>query len=358
MSDANVVDVLSLNEATDLVQHTGQDVSYLFLGEMGIGKSHMLYELGKRMPEYQCMYAEVPTFDTSDITGVPFTEVINGVKVTRFAPNAMLNIQSDRPVMFMADEIGKGTRPVQNTFLRLFHEHKIGEFSLPKGSCVFATSNLAAEGLGDHVQEHFRNRGSTIEIRKPTAEEWIIWAMANGIHPVIIAWVKKYPRCFASYRDGDGNPYINYPTKPSKAFVSGRSLHKASHIMWKRDKLPSHVTRVAIAGCVGASAANDIITFADTYDRLPSWDAIVASPDTAYVPSNQDFAGNFVSVFSAVSLVERKTMAPWMAYCQRLPKEYQGVFALNVLTSPARSVALNNRAFVTWATQNHWMVGV
>lgn len=356
MSDANVVDVLSLNEATDLVQHTGQDVSYLFLGEMGIGKSHMLYELGKRMPEYQCMYAEVPTFDTSDITGVPFTEVVNGVKVTRFAPNAMMNVQSNKPVLFLADEIGKGSRPVQNTFLRLFHEHRFGEHALPDRSIVFATSNLAVEGLGDHVQDHFRNRGSVIELRKPNAEEWIIWAMANGIHPVIIAWVKKFPRCLASYRDGDGNPYINYPTKPSKAFVSPRSLHKSSHIMWQRDKLPNHVTRIAIAGCVGVSAANDIMTFADTYDRLPSWEAIVASPDTAYVPDNKDFAGNFVSVFSAVSLVDRKTMAPWMAYCQRLPKEYQGVFALNVLTSPARNVALNNRAFVTWATQNHWLV--
>jgi hypothetical protein len=356
MSDIKPAHVVSLAEATGLVQHTGEDVSYLFLGEMGIGKSHMLYELGKRMPGYQCMYADAPTFDTSDLVGVPFVEDINGIKVTRFAPNFLLNIHEHKPVLFMIDEIGKAPRMTQNSFMRLFHEKRIGEYALPAGSRVFATSNLAAEGLGDHVQSQFRNRGSVCEIRKPNADEWIVWAMDNGIHPVIIAWVKRFPRCLASYKDGDGNPYINYPNKPVAACVTPRSLHKSSFIMHQRANLTPNAARVALAGCVGVSAANDIMTFAETYDRLPSWEAIVASPDTAPVPGHTDFAANFVSVFSAISLVSQKTMTPWMTYCERLPKEYQGVFALNVLKSPARSAALSSRAFVKWATDNHWMV--
>lgn len=356
MKDIKLGTTVSLAEASSLIQHTGQNVSYLFLGEMGIGKSHMLYELGAVMPEYRCVYAEAPTFDTGDVTGVPFKETINGVQVTRFAPNSMMNIHHDKPVLFMIDEIGKASRPVQNTFLRLFHERRIGEYALPERSIVFATSNLAAEGLGDHVQDHMRNRGSVVEIRKPNAEEWITWALANDIDAVVIAWVKKFPHCLASYRDGDGNPYIYYPTKTTKAFVTPRSLHKASYILKQRAKLTPTAIRAALVGCVGDSAATDLLTFAETHDRLPSWDTIVQSPQSAAVPSAQDFAANFVTVFSAIQLVDRKTMAPWMTYCGRLPKEYQGVFALNVLTSPNRAVALNDRAFVVWATQNHWLV--
>ena len=63
MNDIKPSNTVSLSEAANLVRYTGQDVSYLFLGEMGIGKSYMLYELGKQMPDYQCMYAEAPTFD-------------------------------------------------------------------------------------------------------------------------------------------------------------------------------------------------------------------------------------------------------------------------------------------------------
>ena len=53
LSEVNLTPQVSLAEAADLVQHVGNDVTFVFEGEVGIGKSYMLYELGKRMPEYQ-----------------------------------------------------------------------------------------------------------------------------------------------------------------------------------------------------------------------------------------------------------------------------------------------------------------
>jgi len=357
MAEVRMGSTVSLAEAADLVQHVGQHVSFILQGEMGMGKSAMLNTLQQRMPGYRCVYAETPTFDVSDISGVPFTEIINGVKVTSFAPNSMLNIQSDKPIIFMADEIGKAQRPVQNAMLRLLHELKVGDHALPAGSIAFATTNLAAEGLGDAIQSHAMNRCSFVTVRKPNAEQWIPWAMGNGVHPVIIAWVKKFPHCLASYMDGvEGNPYIFYPGKTTRPFVSPRSLEKASHIMYQRGLLGENATQAAIAGSLGETAATDIMTFAQTFDRIPSWDAVVAAPDTCKVPSTGDFAANFVTVFSAISLVEGDTFTAWMTYCKRLPKEYQGVFALNVLVSPKRAAALSTRAFVVWATSNHWLV--
>lgn len=354
--DVSFGQTISLVEAASLVQHCGEDVTFIFQGEMGIGKSYMLYELGKRMPQYTCMYAEMPTFDVSDMSGVPFTETTNGVKVTRFAPNAMLNIQGTNPVLFMADEIGKAMRPVQNSVLRLLHEKKVGEYSLPEGSIVFGTTNLSAEGLGDHVQSHAQNRVSFITVRKPNAEEWLPWAADNGIHPVISSWVKKFPMCLASYTDGEGNPYIYYPHKTARAFVTPRSLHKASHILHKRKHISDNAAYAAIAGCVGESAARDIMSFAQVDDRLPAWESIVANPKTTPVPEPEDFAALFITVFSAIMLVEAKTFDAWLEYCERLPKEYQGVFALNIVTTNKRIIAHSNRAFIKWATTNQWMI--
>ena len=303
------------------------------------------------------MYGEMPTFDVSDVGGVPFTEIANGIKVTRFAPNAMMQIQSKRPVLLMLDEIGKAMRPVQNSCLRLLHERKIGEYSLPQGSIVFATTNLAAEGLGDSVQAHALNRCSFVTVRKPTADQWIPWAMGNGIHAVIISWVKRFPTCLSSYMDGvEGNPHIFYPSKPAKAFVTPRSLENASHIMWQRENLGHNATKAALAGCIGEAGAQDLVTFAETNDRLPSWHAITSAPKTTAVPLPKDFAANFILVFSAITVLDVNTFTAWMTYCRRLPKEYQGVFALNVCSSPKRRLAMENPEFVNWATKNQWLL--
>lgn len=357
MAEVTMGTTVTLDEAADMVQHVGQDVTLVFQGEMGMGKSSLLTMLGSRLPGYRQVYADLPTFDVSDISGVPFTELVKGMKVTSFAPNAMLNLQHGEPVIFMVDEIGKASRPVQNSMLRLLHEGKVGEYSLPAGSIRFATTNLAAEGLGDMVQAHAMNRVAYVTVRKPNAEQWLKWGMANNIHPVVLAWVKRYPMCLDSYMDGvEGNPYIFYPGKTNKPFVSPRSLHKASHIMHKRSLIGDNATTAGLCGTVGQSAGSDMMNFAQTYDRLASWEVIIATPDTARVPDVQDFAANFVTVFSAITLVDKQSFTPWMTYLQRLPKEYQGVFALQVLASPKRSIAIETRAFAVWAAANQYLV--
>ncbi|MCG3772519.1 MAG: hypothetical protein JW384_03733 [Nitrosomonadaceae bacterium] len=357
MSEVSLGAVVSLAEAADMVEHVGEKVSYIFKGEMGIGKSAILNTLADRFEdEYRYVYAETQTFDTGDVSGCPFTELINGVKVTRFAPNILTGVHSDKPIIFMADEIGKAMRPVQNSMLRLFQSHKVGEYSLPAGSRVFGTTNLAVEGLSDHVQQHAQNRVSMVEVRKPNSGEWITWAMSNSINPIVIAWVKKFPHCLASYKDGDGNPYISYPSKTEGAFVSPRSLENASHHMWVRGKLSDNAVAAGVRGCVGDAAAADLMTFAQTFDRLPSWEATIADPTGCMVPSAQDFAANYVTVFSGIQLVDKATLTPFMTYLKRLPKEYQGVFALNIQASPKRGVAQSNRTFINWTVENEWMI--
>ena len=357
MSEVSLGAVVSLTEAADMVEHVGEKVSFIFKGEMGIGKSAILSMLAGRLGDkYRYVYAETQTFDVGDVSGVPFTELINGVKVTRFAPNILTGVHSDKPIVFMADEIGKAMRPTQNSMLRLFQSHKIGENSLPKGSRVFGTTNLAIEGLSDHVQQHAQNRVSMVEVGKPRASEWLPWGMANGINPIVLAWVKKFPHCLASYKDGDGNPYISYPSKTEGAFVSPRSLENASHIMWSRGKLSDNAVAAGIRGCVGDAAAADLMTYAQTFDRLPSWEATIADPTGCMVPSAQDFAANYVTVFSGISLVDKVTLTPFMCYLKRLPKEYQGVFALSIQASPKRGIAQSNRTFINWTVENEWMI--
>jgi hypothetical protein len=349
---------ISLNEAKNLIATVGQHVTIMLQGGMGIGKSSLLWDLAKQFKDtHDTVYIDMTTKDLADLSGVPYVEERNGVKITHFAPNSELKLHNKKPVILMLDEYGKAMRPVQNTALRLMLERKMGELSLPEGSIVFGTTNKTGEGLGDMIQPHARNRLSFVTVRSPNAEEWCEWAMNNDVEPEVIAWVNQNPQCLASFDEGgqEDNTYIYHPNKPVTAFVTPRSLTKASHIIKHRATLGTNATIAGVAGCVGESASRDMMAYATLADKLPTWESITKSPGNAKLPTAGDAAASFITIYSALARVEKATFDAWMTYCQRMDKEFQAVFCVNIAKTPRRTVALANRSFVQWATENHWL---
>jgi len=348
---------VSLAEAQNLIATCGKDVTIMLQGGMGIGKSSLLAGLVAQFPDALPVYLDATTLDIGDVTGVPHIKSFNGVEVTRFAPNAMLNMHQSKPVLLMIDEFGKAMRPVQNTMLRLMLERRLGDMALPPGSIVFGTTNKTGEGLGDMIQPHARNRISFVTVRSPSADEWCEWAINNDVTPEVIAWVNQNPQALASFDEGgqEDNQYIYHPNKPVTAFVTPRSLVKAGHILGQRGVLGGNATIAGVAGCVGESAARDMMAYAVLADQLPTWESIIKSPETAKLPTEGNAASSFITIYSALARVDKASFDNWMIYCQRMAKEFQAVFCLNVAKSPRRDVALSNRAFVKWASENHWM---
>lgn len=349
--------MISLNAGADLIGHTGQDVSYIFQGEPGIGKSAILKMLAERDASRHYIYMDGPLLDLGDVGGVPRIEMVNGVHVTKFAPNALMGFHFNKPVTLMVDEFGKMMRPVQNMFLRLLLEHKLNDLTLPEGSTVFGTTNMTTDGLGDNLLAHVRNRVSFVTVRKPTQSEWQVWAMDNGIAPEVGAFAKFFSQVFESYLSDDveGNPYVFNPRKQQGAFVTPRSLEKASHIIKHRGELGAATTTAALAGAIGIAGARDLVTYAEMADKLPTWESLINNPKGALVPTGVDQAAAFMVVFNAVSRITKATMDPWLDYLMRLPKEMQGVFALEVVKTKNRDAAISNRKFVEFAAKNSYL---
>jgi hypothetical protein len=267
----------------------------------------------------------------------------------------------------MLDEIGKAMKAVKNVLLTLMLEKRIGDMSLPEGSIVFGTTNLATDGVGDSLEAHARNRVCFVTVRKPHAgfgadgsldsDSWGAWAVENDIAPEIIAWVKQFPHALESYTDPaqKDNAYIFNPIKAGQsAFVTPRSLEKASHIAKKRSLLGDSVTISALAGTIGESAARDMQAFFTVVDKLPTWEAICESPNTAKVPD--DAVAKCILVFSAITRVDKDTLPKWLKYADRLDKELQALFARSVVKSTSKqSMAVSNKEFVKWATDNQWL---
>ena len=343
---------VSLDEAATLIR-VCPTTRFFFRGPPGIGKSSMQGTLKRYFGDaYAFAYFDCAQKDLGDIA-MPVTN--RELRVTEYFPNAVLQLQTGKPVCIMLDEFTKAPQPVQNMLHPLLEAHnpRLGDIPLPEGSIVFLTGNMASDGVGDNIKAHTLNRVTTVTVRPPSADEWLAWAVNNDIDPVVMAWVNQFPHAMESYLDGDqdSNPYIFNPKKMQGAFVSPRSLQLVSNILKQREHLTANATLAAMIGTIGEAGARDLHAFVDYQDQLPSWEAITTSPKTARLPESPGACA--VLVFGGIARIDRTTITPFMEYVERMEPEWQAVFAINVAKNPSKQqIAFTGPKFRDWCTTN------
>jgi MoxR-like ATPase len=349
---------ISLKETADLIMAVGDSVTVLAQGEMGIGKSSILKTIKQKFGDkYHYCYVDMTTKDVGDFL-VPKIRTVDGVEVCSFIPNEEFGFHLNRPVIMMLDEVGKSSKAVLNASLRLMLERQLGTYELPEGSIVFATTNLATEGIGDMLPPHARNRISVIKVAKPSAEEWIEnYALDNGILPEVIMTVKQFPQMFQSFedlKDPKDNEYINDPRMPRPSFVTHRSMAKASDIISRTKHLGNDIVSHALIGTIGARATHDMMAMVTLANDLPSWEEVIKKPESAKIPDSPSAV--CMLVYSAVQRVDKESVNAWIKYANRLSKEAQALFATSVMRVPSKaSIVGTSRGFIDWATKNNYL---
>lgn len=367
---------MGLNACYAAIKRGGAKENLMLQGDLGTGKSSLLkmFMEDGDFKDYSFAYFDCTTKDVGDIS-LPDLQAVGLLdsseqdpnadgfdKFVRFLPNEELKLHEGKPIVLMIDEFGKALPPVKNALLRLIQERSFGNTPLPEGSIVFLTTNLGAEGVGDLLKPHERNRMTVIMTRKPTADEWLEdFAIPNGVHELVCLWARENPAAFESFVDVDNpedNPYIFHPARPEPAFVTPRSLHKASNWMHVHDQYPNEVDHEALQslliGTIGMRAALDFASFAKLVDQLPTMKDIAENPDTAKVPTSGSAA--FLLTFKALTSLNREFGPGWFKYMTKLPEECQGMFANGVAAKkyPAekRKIAFTNADFKKWSQEN------
>ena len=323
---------------------------------MGIGKSSILKMLKATLGDnYHYCYGDMTTKDVGDFL-VPKIRTIEGVEVCSFIPNEEFGFHLNKPIVLMLDEIGKANKAVMNACLRLMLERKLGVYELPKGSIVFATTNLASEGIGDMLPPHARNRLSVVKVRKPSSDEWIDWALDNDIAPDIILSVKQFPQMLSSFEDytnPSDNEYIYDPRTPRPAFCTPRSLEKASNIIKQTKHLGNDILAHTLKGTIGNRATYDMLSIIQLSDQLPTWEDITNNPDKTPIPDSPSAV--CMLVYSAIQRIEKDTLGKWIKYMNRLSKEAQGLFATSAMRTNKKAIVGTNSEFIKWATANNYL---
>ena len=356
MTQAQTMYALGHEQLTNLIAAVAHETTVLVQGEMGTGKSSLLTSLAASNPDHVSCYFDCTTKDLGDIT-IPMLKDLDGQDYVRFATNEELGLHlHNTPIVLMIDEYGKANPAVKNALLRLMQERQVGSYKLHPDSLIFATTNLGAEGIGDILPPHARNRIMVVTSRKPTHVEWIEWGINNGLDFSLLGWVRDNPQLFQSFTDitdPEENPYIFHPRAVGRtAFVTPRSLHKASNLLKARSKLDDHTIIAGLIGTIGERAAMDLMSFVKLADDLPTLASIKTNPENAKVPEGA--AAQCMIVFRTLTVIERDWVPAWMIYLDRLPKAAQGMFANGVRAKgySKQGMMMTNKEFTAWARRN------
>jgi hypothetical protein len=355
MSKMNFINTVSINELRKLIPLIGSQLTVVIQSEPGCGKTSLLGMMQEdHGDKYDYIYVDCPVKDMSDIG---MTIPNHASKQLEYYVASLFKLDSNKPKVILLDELMKAPKLLQVIFTRLMLERMVGDVPLPDGSIVMATSNNASDGVGDSMLAHAANRVCLVRMAKPTPDEWLQWASANGISRVVRAFVAMFPRVMASYTEGDtqkDNPYIFKPSMSSLSFCSPRSLAKCDVIVKHRDVLGENATMVALAGTIGASAAGDMAAFMSLEKSLMDVKDIIKDPKSVTMPS--DISAQLMIMFQAVdTLATQDELTAFMEFVERIKSsEVQAVFFTMMMRSPkAVRLARNNAKIAEWAKNNH-----
>jgi hypothetical protein len=347
-----------IHDVARLIAAVGDRITIIVRSEPGCGKTTLLQMLAKRYPTHLPVYIDCPNeSDGSLVMDIPDKDE----KALLTYLSKRLRLNEGKPVIIMLDEYLKVNKLMKTLFTRLILEREIGDTKLPEGSIVFATSNNSSDGVNDTAQAHEGNRVMFVDMEKPDAKTWGVWAMNNGIDKITRTLVHMKPMLLHSYKTLspdklNQNPFIFNPTKPEQSvtFVSPRSLHKADYVIQKRDLLGPELTKTALCGVVGEAAAELFAAFIMMEKDIIPYADVIADPDGVNVPTS---IGALVMMLQdGVDCIQTQDeLCKFMTFVNRVPNEdFHDMFMFNIMTSERTAAfALQNKRVNEWYQKNH-----
>jgi hypothetical protein len=209
------------------------------------------------------------------------------------------------------EEVGLCPPLMQGALYQLALDRQIGDYRLPEGAWVVATSNRQEDRAGvGRVSTALTSRFVQLDL-EVSLEDWLAWAAENGVRPEL--------RAFLNYRPDLLHQFD--PATNAKTFPCPRTWHFASDLL----HVPPRLLHAVVSGCVGEAAAVELVGFLQVYRDLPDLDDVLKNPRTTTVPATKP------AVLYALcgALAERsKALADLdnlAAFGMRLPEEFSAL---------------------------------
>lgn len=302
-------------------------------GAPGVGKSDLVAQVAKNMKR-ELKDVRLSLMDPTDLKGMPYTKTIGSKSFLGWLPPDFLPTKG-KGILFL-DEMNAAPPSVQATAYQLILNRCIGEYALPPGWDVIAAGNRTSDRSVVHTMPAaLANRFVHLEFSVDT-DDWITWAMNNGISDLTRGYVRYRPSCLTTDKLDTG----------VKAFASPRSWMFADQII--NSKMDPHVELEMLAGTIGEGVATEFMGYIRENSKLPSLDAILLNPEKMEVPKSPS------TCHALISSLERHTtpgnFERLMKYIGRMSKEFEVVFVTSVVKCNDDITA--SKAFINWSREN------
>lgn len=256
--------------------------------------------------------------EPSDFAGLPF--VVNGSVVLAPPRWAAALSEVEHGIVFF-DELTTAPPTVQAALLRVPIERIVGDTRLGPGVRVVAAANRSTDALGAwELSAPTANRFCHLEWQ-PSAfdiSDGFIGSFPDVVAPRLADdWTRTSPLVraeiggFLRHRPGLASDLPDDPVRAGRAWPSPRTWDMAARLLAaaRSATASDECTDLLVAGCVGAGAAHELLTWRRGLD-LPDPEDVLGDPQSIKIPRRADVAFSMLAAVVA-AVVAHNTPDRW-----------------------------------------------
>ncbi len=317
-----------------LAHNIPHNLPTLITGAPGIGKSDIVRQACKAVGA-ELIISHPVVDDPTDYKGLPYA--FNGEAT--FLPYGNLRRMRDASVLtvYLFDDFGQAAASVQAAAMQPILAREINGVPISKHIVFLVCTNRKQDKAAvSGILEPVKSRFATIVELVVDVNDWVKWALQNGMPTEHIAFLRYMPALLQDTQ-GPTNDIVNRPSPRTWAFA-GKIFSTGT---------PAKLLLPSLAGAVGEAAAIEFKSFLDVFKSLPNIDQILMT-GKGQVPTEP--AVMYATIGALASRVNDLNAQNAFDYIGQLTQEMQYA-CVKDMTIKTPSVTYS-RAYTEWQA-NH-----
>ena len=294
--------------------HLGADIELNYaikiVGHPGIGKSSIVKQIAEEK-NYYFIDTRLAFKENIDLGGYPVPDH-NDKKMVYYRPKFIppeTIPEGYNGILWFLDEANRAHPTVIQTLFQIITEKRCGEHFLPGKTSIILAGNLG-EGdsttITDFEDSALDGRLAIFHL-KPKAEDWLVWASKNNIHPAVIEYISLYPERLWSENEVNPNPRGWHQV--SNAIMHTYRLKTKDDLTKALETEDKKILEKIISSLVGEIASFDFLTEIINPRKISTEDILTGRKDRLKELENNKIPSEDILWSLAGAITEMRNIA-------------------------------------------------